>query len=161
MSANEIPMLLSWLEFHRSTLAKKCAGLDDDQLKRRAVEPSTLSLLGLVRHMSEVERNWFRRAFAGEDAPPRYYSDDAPDGDFDDLDSVPVSEAFEVWQQECAHSRRVAASAKTLDDVGVREIHGGQRVSMRWILIHMIEEYARHNGHADLLRQRIDGAVGE
>jgi uncharacterized damage-inducible protein DinB len=158
--ANEVPMLLSWLEFHRSTLAMKCAGLSDDQLREASVPPSSLTLLGLVRHMSKVERIWFRSVFAGEDAERLYSTDASPDGDFDDLASLPVSEVFDVWQRECAAARRVQASAKTLDDLSAAERHG-RKVSMRWILVHMIEEYARHNGHADLLRERIDGKTGE
>ncbi len=159
MSANEIPMLLSWLEFHRSTLATKCAGLNEEQLKERAVAPSSLSLLGLVRHMAEVEREWFRQVFAGEDVPGIYASEQRPDDDIDDLDSTPVEQVFLIWQDECAHARRVAASAETLDELGQREKSGNQ-VSLRWILLHMVEEYARHNGHADLLRERIDGTCG-
>jgi uncharacterized damage-inducible protein DinB len=157
--ADERAMLDAWLEFHRATLAMKCDGLDAAQLRRRAVPPSTLSLLGLVRHMAEVERNWFRRYFTGEDAPPFYYSDANPDGEFDDVDTADVDEAFTAWNAECDNARRVAAAA-SLDDLGAKPRSNGQPVSMRWILVHMVEEYSRHNGHADLLRQCIDGAVG-
>jgi uncharacterized damage-inducible protein DinB len=119
-----------------------------------------LSLLGLVRHMVEVERNWFRRAFEGEEAPPLYYSDADPDGDFDRVDDADPDEAFAAWRAECEHARALASGAASLDQVGKRK-RGGEDVSLRWILVHMIEEYARHNGHADLLRQRIDGATGD
>jgi uncharacterized damage-inducible protein DinB len=155
----ETPMLVAWLDYERATLAVKCDGLSDAQLRERSVRPSTLSLLGLVRHMAEVERHWFRRVLAGEDAPPIYYRDpDDPDGDFDNVDSADVAEAFATWNAECDNaSARVAASA-SLDVTGTRR---GEAISLRWILVHMIEEYARHNGHADLLRERIDGAVGE
>ncbi len=151
-------MLLAWLEFHRSTLATKCAGLADDQLRQRAVPPSGLSLLGLVRHMAEVERGWFRHVFAGEDAPPLYSSEGDPDADFNDIAEADVAEAFAHWQRECEAARHITAQAGSLDAVGARERHGEQ-VSMRWILLHMIEEYARHNGHADLLRECIDGTA--
>jgi len=149
-------MLAAWLDYHRATLARKCDGLDAEALRRMAVPPSTLSLLGLVRHMSEVERGWFRCSIAGEDAPPMYYSKSNPDGDFDDVDTADVDEAFATWRSECEHSRAIT-QVHGLDDVGSDD----RKVSLRWLLVHMIEEYARHNGHADLLRQVIDGAVGE
>ena len=158
----ERAMLDYWLEYHRSTLAMKCDGLSDEQLRQRAVPPSTLSLLGLVRHMAEVERSWFRRALSGEDAPPIYYSDEDPDADFDNLDDTDVSEAFATWHRECEAARKNIAAAGSLDDLGTRHSRGTtEPVSMRWIMLHLIEEYARHNGHADLLRERIDGATGE
>jgi uncharacterized damage-inducible protein DinB len=156
-TGDERALLEAFLEFHRATLARKCDGLDAAQLRRRSVPPSSLSLLGLVRHMAEVERSWFRRTLAGEDAPPRYYSEDDPDGDFDNLDDADPAEAFAAWRSECEHARRLAAAA-SLEQTGRRR---GEAYSLRWILLHMIEEYARHNGHADLLRERIDGAVGE
>jgi uncharacterized damage-inducible protein DinB len=157
--AQEREMLDTWLDFHRATLAVKCEGLTDDQLRARAVPPSSLSLLGLVRHMGEVERSWFRRVLGGEQAPPRYYSDENPDGDFDDVAGAGVAEAFGYWRDECAHARERVAAAPSLDVTGTGR--HGERYSLRWIMVHMIEEYARHNGHADLLRERIDGAVGD
>jgi uncharacterized damage-inducible protein DinB len=157
--AQEREMLDTWLDYHRATLAVKCEGLTDDQLRARAVPPSSLSLLGLVRHMGEVERSWFRRVLGGEHAPPRYYSDENPDGDFDDVAGAGVAEAFGYWRDECAHARERAAAEPSLDVTGTGR--GGDRYSLRWIMVHMIEEYARHNGHADLLRERIDGAVGD
>jgi uncharacterized damage-inducible protein DinB len=155
--ADERAMLDSWLEFHRATLAWKCAGLTDEQLRERSVPPSSMSLIGLVRHMAEVERNWFRRVLSGEDAPGLYYSDDDPDGDFDNVATATRAEAFAAWQAECDNARTVAARMD-LGDVGTRR---GQEVSLRWVLVHMIEEYARHNGHADFIRERIDGATGD
>jgi hypothetical protein len=157
--AQEREMLDAWLDYHRATLAVKCEGLTDDQLRARAVPPSSLSLLGLVRHMGEVERSWFRRVLGGEQAPPRYYSDENPDGDFDDVAGAGVAEAFGYWRDECAHARERVAAAPSLDVTGTGR--HGERYSLRWIMVHMIEEYARHNGHADLLRERIDGAVGD
>ncbi len=156
----ERAMLDAWLDYHRATLASKCSGLDDSQLRERSVRPSTLSLLGLVRHMAEVERSWFRRVLGGEDAEPIYYSDpDDPDGDFDNVDTADVAEAFATWRAECDRARELAADAVDLEVTGVKR--SGEPVTLRWILTHMIEEYARHNGHADLLRERIDGTVGE
>lgn len=153
-------MLEAWLEYHRATLAMKCDGLTAEQLIERSVPPSTLSLLGLVRHMAEVERHWFRRVLADEDAGPLYYSEANPDGDFDGLEAVDPAQAFATWEDECQTARARAGTVDSLDEVGKRVWHGAP-VSLRWILVHIIEEYARHNGHADLLRQRIDGAVGE
>jgi uncharacterized damage-inducible protein DinB len=158
----ERAMLDYWLEYHRATLAIKCDGLSDDQLRQRAVPPSSLSLLGLVRHMAEVERSWFRRALAGEDVPGMYYSDEDPDGDFDNISDASVSEAFASWHRECDVARRNAAAAESLDVQGTRRGRDTEEpVSLRWIMLHMIEEYARHNGHADLIRERIDGTTGE
>ena len=156
--AQEREMLDAWLDYHRATLAVKCEGLTDDQLRARAVPPSSLSLLGLVRHMGEVERSWFRRVLSGEQAPPRYYSDENPDGDFDDVADAVVADAFGYWRDECAHARERVAAAPSLDVTGTGR--QGEGYSLRWIMVHMIEEYARHNGHADLLRERIDGTVG-
>ncbi|MFG2495782.1 DinB family protein [Streptomyces caniferus] len=159
--ADERAMLESWLDFHRDTLALKCAGLDDGQLRLASVTPSSMSLLGLVQHMAVVERNWFQRVFAGQDMPPLSEA-----GDADGFTLAPdrgVDEVLALWCAEVARSREVTANA-SLDDTGNlsgREVEylGGQ-VSLRWILVHMIEEYARHNGHADLLRESIDGTTG-
>jgi uncharacterized damage-inducible protein DinB len=157
-------MLAGWLDFHRATLEMKCAGLGPAQLATRAAEPSTLTLLGLVRHMADVERGWFRRRLGAEDAPPLYYSDADPDGDFDNVDpatadAATVEAAFATWRAECAPAREIAAALPSLD-VMVTD-RAGRRLSARWVLHHMVEEYARHNGHADLLRERIDGSTGE
>jgi uncharacterized damage-inducible protein DinB len=156
---DERTMLVNFLEYHRATLAMKCDGLADAQLRERAVPPSTLSLLGLVRHMADVERGWFRRTLAGEDAPRIYYSDEDPDGDFDNVDTADVAEAFDTWRRECEAARRNIAAAESLDVLGTYRT--GHKVPLRWIMNHMIEEYARHNGHADLLRERLDGTTGE
>jgi len=154
-------MLDAWLEYHRATLEHKCSGLSPAQLVERSVPPSTMSLLGLVRHMAEVERNWFRRCFTGEaDAGPIYCSDDDRDGDFDNADESGIAEGFATWHDECERARAIAAGASSLDARSVAE-RKGESVSLRWIVTHMIEEYARHNGHADLLRERIDGQTGD
>jgi len=160
---DERATLAGFLRWQRETLELKCAELDADQLSRRSVEPSTLSLLGLVRHMAEVERWWFRRTMAGENAPPHYFSDAEPDEDFDGAapDPAVVAEAWNTWREEVVFAERFVADAPNLDITGTvpDEVRG--LMSLRWVLVHMIEEYARHLGHADLLRERIDGAVGQ
>jgi uncharacterized damage-inducible protein DinB len=157
--AEERPMLEAWLDFQRATLALKCEGLSPEQLSTRSVPPSSLSLAGLVRHMAEVERHWFQRCLLGGDAPPLYCTDAEPDFDFDGASPDNAPECLSTWEIECGVSRSAAASIDSLDRTGRRPWRRGE-VSARWILVHMIEEYARHNGHADLLRQAIDGAVG-
>jgi uncharacterized damage-inducible protein DinB len=157
--ADERQMLEAWLDFHRQTLLAKCAGLTADQLRLRAAPPSTLSLLGLVRHMAEVERGWFRRGVAQEAIASRWLSDEAEDADFDDVDEADVEEALAAWREEIERAREVVAAAADLEQTFVR--HRDQdEISLRWVLVHMVEEYARHNGHADILRERIDGATG-
>lgn len=155
---DERTILESWLEFHRRTLLRKCGGLSAEQLRRRAVEPSTLSLLGLVRHMAKVERLWFRNRFLGEDVPLLFSSLDNPDGEFDDVDSADAEADFATFEAEVAYARGVAAG-RSLDETF--ELAPRGTMSLRWIYVHMIEEYARHNGHADLLRERIDGVTGD
>jgi len=152
---DERTLLIAWLEFHRATLAIKCDGLTDDQLRTRSVPPSQLSLLGLVRHMAEVENNWFRFWLGGEGPLARWEGDE----DFA-VDGADVAEAFDYWRAECENARHVVARFDSLDDVGAGQTKGAG-ISLRWTLQHMIEEYARHNGHADLLREAIDGAVGQ
>jgi uncharacterized damage-inducible protein DinB len=156
--ADERTMLEAWLDWHRGTLATKCDGLTAEQLRLRSVEPSSLSLLGLVRHMADVERGWFGRCLAREDLPPIYSSKEDPDGDFDNVEDSDPDEDMIMWHGECARSRAVLAKIDSLDETGSRR---GEPVSARWVLVHMIEEYARHNGHADFLRERIDGVTGD
>ncbi|MFD6716618.1 Mini-circle protein [Micromonospora sp. TSRI0369] len=150
--------LRAFLDFHRATLALKCEGLTDEQLRRPASPPSTLSLLGLVRHMAEVERTWFRRVIAAEDVP-LVWSDS---GDFQqayDARDADVAEAFAAWRREIEHARRIEREAASLDVTG-HQARWGEDVSLRLVMLHMLHEYARHNGHADLIREAIDGAVG-
>jgi uncharacterized damage-inducible protein DinB len=156
--ADERAMLEGWLDYHRATLAMKCAGLDDEQLRLRAVPPSALSLLGLVRHMTEVERHWFRRVLEQRELPDVYCTPDDPDADFDHVEDADGGHTFVAWREEVAAAREAAARVADLASGGV---HHGRAVSLRWVLTHMVEEYARHNGHADLLRERIDGVVGD
>ncbi|GES28688.1 DinB family protein [Streptomyces angustmyceticus] len=162
LQADERATLEGWLDFHRATLALKCAGLEDRQARLAPVAPSGMTLLGLVQHLAEVERNWFQRVFAGQDVPPVHEADN-PDG-FTLTPDRGLGQALAGWQAEVARSRELTAGA-ALDATGKLSEQeagqaGGQGVSLRWILVHMIEEYARHNGHADLLREAIDGATG-
>ena len=153
----ERAMLEEWLEFHRTTLLLKCEGLDDAGRKARPVTTSNLSLHGLVRHMAEVERNWFQRVLLREPTtPPIWYDPRVEDSELVPLDRADWVADLAVWREECERSRRAAAD-RELDDSGLRR---GEEVSLRWIYTHMIEEYARHNGHADLIRELVDGAVG-
>jgi uncharacterized damage-inducible protein DinB len=159
LNADERTTLEGWLDFHRATLAMKCEGLDDDQAAEMSVPPSGFTLTGLVQHLAEVERNWFRRVLAGEDAPPIYdpgADPNGPDGGFDLAENATLTAARATWQQEIARARDLCAT-RALTDTGR---FMGQDVSLRWIYVHLIEEYARHNGHADLIRERIDGATG-
>ncbi|MFG3662138.1 DinB family protein [Streptomyces sp. NPDC047706] len=159
--AGERAMLEGWLEYHRQTLAWKCEGLSDAQLRIAAVEPSELSLMGLVRHMAEVERGWFRKVLAGDDVGPIYYTEEDRDGEFHLTEADTWAEAYATWQAEIAVARRNAAGFG-LDDLSKgRSRHTEEPFSLRWIYTHMIEEYARHNGHADLIRERVDGATGD
>jgi uncharacterized damage-inducible protein DinB len=156
-TGDERTLLEAWLDFHRATLLMKCAGLTDEQLRLRSVEPSTLSLLGLVRHMADVERGWFRRGVGQQRADPIYQSDDDPDSDFNNVGAADAATAFDTYREEVEQAKAAAAGA-ALDDTFVGK---GRTYSVRWVYQHMIEEYARHNGHADLLRERIDGATGD
>jgi uncharacterized damage-inducible protein DinB len=159
LNADERTTLEGWLDFHRVTLAMKCEDLDDERAATASVPPSAVTLAGLVQHMAEVERNWFRRVLAGEQAPPIYdpQADPAgPDGGFELTEGATLRAALATWHAEIAHARKHCAE-RDLTDTG-RFL--GQDVSLRWIYVHMIEEYARHNGHADLLRERLDGTTG-
>jgi uncharacterized damage-inducible protein DinB len=155
----ERAQLESFLDFHRQTLLSKCAGLTEAQLKRHSVPASALTLLGLVRHMSEVERSWFRRRVAGQDIGFVYGSDATMDADFDQVDAADAAADLATYHAEVEQAR-AAAAGRPLDGTFFHPRHRVD-VSLRWVYIHMIEEYARHNGHADLLRESIDGATGE
>jgi uncharacterized damage-inducible protein DinB len=153
--------LIEYLRVYRLTLEMKCADLDADQLARRSVPPSTMSLLGLIRHMAAVEHNWFRRVMAGEDVARLYVSDEDRDADWNGAvaDPAVVTDAWAAWRREVAFAEELVT---TTSDLGARGRQRGRSApQLREILIHMIEEYARHCGHADLLRERIDGRVGQ
>jgi uncharacterized damage-inducible protein DinB len=160
LRGDERATLAGFLRQQRDVLERKCADLDAEALARRSAEPSTLSLLGLVRHLADVERAWFREVLAAEHAPPRFSSDADRDRDFDGAapDEALVVEAWTAWREEVAFAERLVVEVPDLDVTGYDPRRGP--VSVRWVLLHMIEEYARHNGHADLLRERIDGMVG-
>jgi len=158
VTGDERATLQGFLDFHRDTLMWKCTGLTDQQLKTRPFATTDLSLLGLVRHLADVERSWFRRRVAGEDAPPIFYSRQEPDADIDPPADADPEADFAVWRAEVAACDATVAG-RGLDDTFLSG--QGDTRSLRWLYNHMIEEYARHNGHADLIRQAIDGATGE
>jgi uncharacterized damage-inducible protein DinB len=151
----ERAMLQGWLDWHRQTLLSKCAGLTAEQLKTASVPPSTLTLLGLVRHLTLVEQSWFARA-TGTPEIWVYGSDDNPDGDFDDIADADAEANFTAYADMIAEVDRKIAGF-SLD----HEFTGRTTKSVRWVYLHLIEEYARHNGHADLLRERLDGTTGD
>jgi Protein of unknown function (DUF664) len=163
---DERTTLVECLRSVRLTLEMKCSGLDAEALARRSVEPSTMSLLGLVRHLAEMERDSFRNVMAGDNAPRLFCSDNDRDGDFDGAvpDPQVVAEAWDAWRAEVDYAERFVAEAPSLD-ITANERHGigsGQGpISLREVMLEMIHEYARHLGHADLLRERIDGRIGQ
>ncbi|MCO5968109.1 DinB family protein [Actinoallomurus soli] len=157
VTADERATLDAWLDHHRRTLLWKCGGLTAEQLKRRCVEPSGLSLLGLVRHMAEVERDWFRYRFAGERPGYLYCSDDDLDAEFD-VAGADAEADLAAYAGEIELVRKTTAG-RSLDETFL-DPRVGVEMSLRWVYTTMIQEYARHNGHADLLRERIDGATG-
>jgi uncharacterized damage-inducible protein DinB len=161
--AGELPTIRDYLSNYRLTLGMKCEGLSPEQLATRSVPPSTMSLLGLVRHMARVEHNWFQRSLQGHPELPRiFWSPDDDDLDFNAAVGEPavVAEAFAAWKEQ------ISAADEWLDGpvdlaATVQTPRGDAEVSVREILIHMVEEYARHCGHADLLRECIDGRTGQ
>jgi uncharacterized damage-inducible protein DinB len=158
LTGPERPMLQGWLDWHRQTLLSKCAGLTAEQLRTASTEPSNLTLLGLVRHMTEVERAWFTlRAANRPEAGLVYCSDDNVDGDFDDIADADPETALAAYTAELAASDAAVAELPLEHEFPLRD----KIFSLRWVYLHMIEEYARHNGHADLIRERIDGSTGD
>ncbi|MCV7288035.1 DinB family protein [Mycolicibacterium wolinskyi] len=158
LAGDERATLESWLDFYRATLAAKCAGLSEQQLRTAAVPPSSLTLMGIVQHETEVERNWFRRVLIGEEVPSIYgpRSTEGHDGGFDPAIDIDFETAYARWQSEIEQSKANCAG-RALDDTSP---FMGSEVTLRWIYTHMIAEYARHCGHADLIRESIDGATG-
>jgi len=159
-TSGEKAVVLEYLDHYRDALVRKCADLDAEQMARRSVPPSTLSLLGLVRHLAKVEHSWFREVIAGGSTDTRpFWNPDVRDVDFDDVVATQdaVDEAWEAWHREVANAREVAEAA----DFGTVVMHHDEPTEVRDILVHMVEEYARHLGHADLLRECIDGQTGE
>ncbi|MEU0922353.1 DinB family protein [Streptomyces cyaneofuscatus] len=155
---SERETLRAFLDYHRATLAMKCEGLTDEQLREKSMEPSALSLLGLVRHMAEVERAWFRRAFEDRDAP-MVWSEKTDFQAAYDASASTRAEAFTAWEAEVEISRRIEREAGSLDLAGYQP-RWGEEVSLRMVMVHVLLEYGRHNGHADLLREGVDGTVG-
>lgn len=155
---DERETLTAFLDWHRQTFELQCAGVPPERLSERVIPPSRLTLHGLIRHLAGVEDWWFAHQFAGQEWQQIYYSDDDPDQDFETLDGDPA-EALAVWRAQCDRSREIVRGAASLDETGIR-VRTGEPISLRRILVHMLAEYARHNGHADLLRERIDGATG-
>jgi len=151
--------LEGYLDYYRATLLLKCAGLSFDELKRRSVAPSTLSLLGLLRHMTRVEQTWFDVRFSGNDVARHYSDPQDPDAVFNDLDGSSLEEVYDLYLATCERSRRLC-EGHDLDE-RVARIERGADVDLRCIFVHMIEEYARHCGHADLLRECIDASTGD
>ena len=155
----EREQLEAWLDYHRKTLLAKCAGLTGEQLATASVPPSNLTLLGLLRHMTDVERGWFRIRFADEPLPWNYSTVQRPDGDFEDLDPGGAERDYATYLREIELGR-AAVKGHALDETYFHDRRQAL-MDLRWIYLHMIEEYARHNGHADLIRERIDGATGD
>ncbi len=158
--ADERTALREWLDLHRATAVRKASGVTEEEA-RLTLTPGGLSLIGLIRHLTEVERNWFQRGFLGESVEPLYYSDADPDGDFHPAPEDALDEAIAVYLATCERSRAIEAAAPSLDELAARVHPEMGRFQLRWIMLHMIEETARHNGHADLLREAADGTVGE
>lgn len=161
-TGDERAALRSFVEFQRTTFAQKLVGLSDEQLRQRAVSPSTMSLLGLVRHHAEGERGLMQILFLGEEHEPWWVTDETPELDWDGVDDADVAADLTRWLDAVEASRAAEAQVDSLDQVAVGpELYPGQGpVNLRWVLVHLVEEYARHNGHADLLRERVDGATG-
>jgi hypothetical protein len=158
-TAGERELLQGFLDFHRGTLLWKVSGLSGEQLVEKPVSPSTMSLVGLVRHLGEVEKYWFHRALADHPSEPKYWTAEHPDGDFDLVDPAQAEQDVADFRAIVKTSDELAA-AYPLDHLFIRPNHDSP-YSLRYLYIHMIEEYARHNGHADLLRQSVDGSTGE
>jgi len=159
LNGDERTTLVGWLDFYRATLAAKCEGLTDEQVRIASVEPSEMTLPGLVQHAAEVGRNWFRRVLTGEKLPAIFGSTPHPEGHDGGFELSPDSSyrtAIAIWQDEIGHARANIAEHQ-LDDTSP---FMGTEVTLRWIFLHMIAEYARHSGHADLIRERIDGRTG-
>jgi uncharacterized damage-inducible protein DinB len=163
LTSGERATLISYLQAYRQTLELKCQGLDAGQMARRSVPPSNLSLLGLVRHLADVERHWFREVLAGADVQPIFRVGGDRDTAFDGAlpDPAMVDAAWAAWRGEVEFAERFVAEARDLGMTGKLGPDEDEQIELRDVLVHMIEEYARHCGHADLLRERIDGRVGQ
>ena len=160
MTGGERVVLDHWLDLYRDTVFLKIAGFDADQLSRRAVPPSSMSLIGIVRHLTEVEAYWLRVVLLDEQEVPDYFCTSAsPEGDFNDTDPLTAAADVAAYRAQLVTTKTNAAAWSDLD-CPVRGLRNGTPVNLRWILIHLIEEYARHLGHMDLLCEAIDGRTG-
>jgi len=155
-AGTEAETLAGFLDFHRATLLWKIDGLDDEQLRRPMV-PSGTSLLGMVKHLAYVERWWFQQVWGGQQ-PSYPWTDEDPDADWRVEPGETTEQILRLYRHECDRSRETVAAAASLDDLAH---HPRRQLSRRWILVHMIEETARHNGQADILREQLDGTTGE
>ncbi|MGP9536535.1 DinB family protein [Brachybacterium sp. AOP43-C2-M15] len=158
-TAGERESLDAWLDFYRETLLLKIEGLGAEQLCRRAVPPSALSPIGIVRHLTDVEAYWLREVLLDDEQPDPHCDEDNPDGDFQDVDPATALADIEAYRAQLVATRAAQASWTDLDGPVLGRRHGAP-VNLRWILIHLVEEYARHLGHLDLLRESIDGRAG-
>jgi uncharacterized damage-inducible protein DinB len=156
LTADERPMLEGFLAWHRALLRHKCAGLTGEELMQRSVPPSNLSLLGLVRHMAKVERVWFRERISGQNLEPMYDPALGEDADFEDLDPGRAEQDYERLLEECRRADEALAVVSYDDTITTARMG---KMSVRGVVLHMVEEYAQHNGHADLLRERVDGTT--
>ncbi len=160
-TSDERTTLLGFLEHQRRFLARKAEGIAEEQARSATCPPSDLTMHGLIRHLSDVERGWAQRTFAGQKAVPLYYGESHPDGDedgdFHPPSDATLADALDVWRREIETANSIYNAAVDLDQID----KGRGFYSLRWILVHLIEEYARHLGHADLIRQAIDGQTGE
>ena len=157
---DERAQLTAWLDFYRATILRKCDGLTIEQMRQRPLATSQMSLIGAVRHLSFVEQYWFEDVFLGRTVEYLYVSEEFPDGEWDCIDDASMAETFETFATSCETSRLITSESE-LDQRAVNaHPSGGETVDLRWILIHLIEEYARHCGHADILRELIDGVTG-
>lgn len=158
--ADERTMLVQFLDYFRTVFLRKVEGLDDQQARVR-VAASSMDLLGMTRHLADVERWWFRGFFAQEIDRAIYDADDDPDADWHHGPGDTLADALTHWHAEVARAREIVAAAPSLDTVAATVHQRRGEVTLRWIVIHMIEEYARHTGHADLLREAIDGTTDD
>ena len=153
-------MLGAYLDYHRATLLMKIDGVSDEDLRRPMV-PSGTNLLGMVKHLAWVERGWFQECFAGDEIPTPPWTDEDPDADFRIEPHESTQQIIDMYREACERSRAITEDATSLDQPAKNPSPRRRGIKLRWILMHMIEETARHNGHADILREMIDGSTGE
>ena len=160
---SEQETLVAFLDYYRELLTDKASGLSDEQLHTR-LEPSSLTLGGIINHMAVVEDDWFGGDFLGQPLPEPWASapwDEDRDWELNSAHEVPTEELFDRYRRAIARSREIVAGVQDLGELGKRIPADGEAFSMRWILVHMIEETARHCGHADFIRESLDGEVGD